>query len=202
MKLLNALVGTVLIANSAEAQKGPKTPYRRRLQKTFDLIDLWGEANLASHPNFVQKREDKDNQQTKFAHKLKRITDNIVNLYEERIAQIAKECPELDTCQAYLDCSGEGDRMNTVRGRPDVELSDSYIQFVKDKWGRSKARVFDVPECGFKTKKVENLSEKFVGMLDSFVGWRLQCRKFPGAACPAHCTQEDKKGETVCTPKE
>ena len=30
----------------------------------------------------------------------------------------------------YQDCSGVGDRMNIVRGKPDVELSDAFMAFV------------------------------------------------------------------------
>lgn len=202
MKLLNAFLGMALIASPTGAQKkNNKTPYRRRLQKTFDLLDLWADGNLASHPHFTDKREDK-NGQTKFGYKLDRITKNIYTMYEDRIKEIAQECPELATCQKYLDCTGEGDRMNTVRGRPAVELSDNYLDFVKDKWERSKARVFEVPECGFKMKQVANLSEKFVGMVDSFRSWRLQCRKYSGDSCPAHCKQAERGGNSVCTPKD
>jgi len=152
MKLLNAFVGLAVISNPTEA-KG-KSPYRRRLQKTFDLIPVWSDEHLNAHPHTTDllTEEGKENK-TKFQVKMERITEHIYNMYEDRIVEIAAACPDTTTCQEYLDCTGEGDRMNTVRGRPAVELSDAYLEFVKEKWLRSRSRVFENPSCGFKEKK-------------------------------------------------
>jgi len=195
MKLLSALALGLSLLSETEA-KG-KTPYRRRLQKTFDLVSEWGAANLANHPHNTELTKGDNLDQTKFAFKLNRIIDNIYNMYEDRILEIAQSCPDTSTCQAYLDCSGEGDRMNTVRGRPAVELSDAYLQFILDKWGRSRDRVF-TEECGFKQKKVNTLSEKFVNMIDAIKEWRKQCRRFSADNCPAHCQTVEKKDGLAC----
>lgn len=202
MKLLSALAVGLSLLSETEA-KG-KTPYRRRLQKTFDLVSEWGTANLANHPHNTDltKGEDLENpNQTKFAFKLNRIINNIYDMYEDRMIEIAQSCPDTSTCQAYLDCTGEGDRMNTVRGRPAVELSDAYLQFIRDKWSRSRDRVF-TEECGFKQKKVDTLSGKFLDMIDAFQSWRLQCRKFSTDNCPAHCQTVERKTGSACGYKE
>ena len=69
---------------------------------------------------------------TKFAHKYERIRDAVIGQYEERLGEIKAECgdAELGDCAAYTHCSGVGDRMNTVRGKPDVALSEKFLEFV------------------------------------------------------------------------
>jgi hypothetical protein len=197
MKLFNAFVGLAIIADPTDAAK---TPYRRRLQKTFDLLSSWKDANLANHPHSTLVRADKDNK-TKFDFKFQRLTNKIYDMYEARIIEIAQGCPDTSTCDEYLDCTGEGDRMNTVRGRPAVELSDAYLDFVKDKWNRSKSRVFDNDVCGFKPKMVANINDKVLAMVDAFKGWRLQCRKFTGDNCPLHCQKIERNDGDRCGPK-
>ena len=78
---------------------------------------------------------------------------------------------------------------------------NGHLRFIQDKWERSRARVFENASCGFKEKKVQSLSLKFLNMVDSFKGWRLQCRKFTGDNCPAHCNKIERNGDTACTPK-
>lgn len=192
MKLLGVFVP--LAAISEVNAKGAKTPFRRRLDKTFGLIKEWKAKNLNAHPHASIKLADKDNQ-TKFDHKFQRIQKAIIDQYEERLAEIKSECggTALDECDRYLDCSGVGDRMNVVRGKPDVELSDAFMAFVDDKWKRSVAKVF-TSNCGFKAKKIQALGERFVGMNKSFTKWRNQCRRYSGNDCPSHCQVNAKKG--------
>ena len=45
-----------------EFSKGAKTPFRRRLDKTFGLIKEWKAKNLDAHPHASIKLADKDNQ--------------------------------------------------------------------------------------------------------------------------------------------
>lgn len=197
MKLFGAFFAVCTING---VQSANKTPYERRLTKTFDLLTDWSKSQLKGHPHFTQIREDKMSK-TKFDFKLERVTQKIVDIYTARIEQIAKECPTLDTCEKYLDCSGEGDRMNTVRGRPDTELSDLFLQFSKDKWGRSKDRIFG-GDCGFKEKQISTIDAKYIELIDSVATWRLQCRKFSSDACPLHCEQFTKPtGENICKNK-
>lgn len=61
MKLLSAFVGLALVADQSEAKS--KTPFRRRLQKTFDLLPTWTDANLADHPHSTELRSDKADKQ-------------------------------------------------------------------------------------------------------------------------------------------
>lgn len=196
MKLLSAFVGLALVADQSEAAK---TPFRRRLQKTFDLLPVWRDANLAMHPHSTEVRADKENK-TKFDFKFKRLTDKIYDIYENRVIEIAQGCADIDTCDEYMDCTGVGDRMNTVRGRPAVELSDAYLDFVKDKWGRSKSKVFS-DECGFPSRMVTNVNDKVDGMIEAFRSWRVQCRRFPAEHCPAHCQKIEKSSGDKCGPK-
>lgn len=200
MKLLSGLALSLGLLTEQTEAKG-KTPYRRRLQKTFDLVSEWGNANLANHPHNTALTKGDNLDQTKFEFKFNRIIDNIYNMYEDRMVEIAQSCPDTSTCSAYLDCTGEGDRMNTVRGRPAVELSDAYLEFIKDKWSRSRDRIF-TEACGFKQKKVNTLSGKFLDMIDAFQLWRLQCRRFSASDCPAHCQTTEKNSGTACVPKE
>lgn len=203
MKLLSAFVGLALVADQSEAKS--KTPFRRRLQKTFDLLPVWRDANLADHPHSTELRSDKSHpetgkSQTKFDFKFNRLTEKIYDIYEDRIIEIAQGCPDINTCTEYQDCTGVGDRMNTVRGRPAVELSDAYLDFVKDKWGRSKAKVFS-DACGFSSRMLTNVHEKVESMIEALRNWRLQCRRFPAESCPAHCEKIEKSSGDKCGPK-
>jgi len=197
--LLSAFVGLAILSETSVEAKG-KTPYWRRLRKTFELLPIWANEHIDQHPHNTEIRADKDNK-TKFNFKFDKITDKIYKMYNDRITEIAQGCPDTSTCQEYLDCSGEGDRMNTVRGRPAVELSDAYMEFVMDKWARSKGRIFD-NDCGFPKRMVSNLDEKFGDMVAAFKGWRLQCRRFSSDNCPAHCqVVTNNSGESKCTLK-
>ena len=71
-------------------------------------------------------------EKTKFDHKFERIRQAVLDQYEERLAEIKAECgdTDLNDCLAYQDCSGVGDRMNTVRGKPDVAMSEAFLAFV------------------------------------------------------------------------
>ena len=71
-------------------------------------------------------------EKTKFDHKFDRIRQAVLDQYEERLAEIKAECGDTDLsdCLAYQDCSGVGDRMNTVRGKPDVAMSEAFLAFV------------------------------------------------------------------------
>lgn len=198
MKLISVL--GLAIVSQTEA-KGPKTPFRRRLEKTFNLVDEWSQTNLKNHPHATEKVAEKDNK-TKFDHKFDRIRQAVLDQYEERLAEIKAECGDTDLsdCLAYQDCSGVGDRMNTVRGKPDVAMSEAFLAFVDDKWKRSVQKVF-TEECGFKAERVAKMSERFWGMNNSFSKWAKQCRKWSGADCPSHCEAVEKKGETSCQSK-
>jgi hypothetical protein len=199
MKLFNAFVGLALVSQSEAA----KTPFRRRLQKTFDLLPAWAEANLGDHQHSTVVRDDKmigDKKQTKFDFKLKRLTNKIYDIYEAQVVEISQGCVDINTCDQYLDCTGVGDRMNTVRGRPDVQLSDLYLDFVKDKWGRSKGKVFSTA-CGFPSERISKLNTKVLDMVEAFRNWRTQCGRFTADGCPAHCSRIEKTSGAKCVKK-
>lgn len=61
---LDHLVSNLVISAKSifELFKGAKTPFRRRLDKTFGLIKEWKAKNLDAHPHASIKLADKDNQ--------------------------------------------------------------------------------------------------------------------------------------------
>ena len=56
MKLFGAFFAVCTING---VQSANKTPYERRLTKTFDLLTDWSKSQLKGHPHFTQIREDK-----------------------------------------------------------------------------------------------------------------------------------------------
>jgi len=85
MKLISIFVPLAVVTDVSA--KGPKTPFRRRLDKTFGLIKEWRAQNLNAHPHSKVKLSEKDNK-TKFDHKFDRIQTAVVNQYEEQLAII------------------------------------------------------------------------------------------------------------------
>lgn len=57
MKLINSIL--MVLATTGDTRK---TPYERRLIKTFGILGRWGAANLQGHDHYTIKHPEKQNQ--------------------------------------------------------------------------------------------------------------------------------------------
>ena len=51
----------ILLFGMIVGTEGRKTPFERRLLKTFNILNTWGNQHLAGHEHFLVKLTDKDN---------------------------------------------------------------------------------------------------------------------------------------------
>ena len=51
----------ILLFGMIVGTEGRKTPFERRLLKTFNILNTWGNQHLAGHEHFLVKLADKDN---------------------------------------------------------------------------------------------------------------------------------------------
>ena len=56
MKICEILLFGIFIGT-----EGRKTPFERRLLKTFNILNTWGNQHLDGHEHFLVKLADKDN---------------------------------------------------------------------------------------------------------------------------------------------
>ena len=56
MKICEILLFGIMIGT-----EGRKTPFERRLLKTFNILNTWGNQHLDGHEHFLVKLADKDN---------------------------------------------------------------------------------------------------------------------------------------------
>lgn len=88
----------------------------------------------------------------------------------------------------YKKCAGVGDRLNPQRGAPDVNMKDAFLEFGRDKYKRSREKVF-ISECGYKMEKIEKLSTRYDEMVSKFSFWSTKCKKYSADTCPANRCQ-------------
>ena len=78
MKICEILLFGIMIGT-----EGRKTPFERRLLKTFNILNTWGNQHLDGHEHFLVKLADKDN---KVGH-----AKNFPSLFVTRLSQIATD---------------------------------------------------------------------------------------------------------------
>ena len=112
MKICEILLFGIMIGT-----EGRKTPFERRLLKTFNILNTWGNQHLDGHEHFLVKLADKDNKvghaknasmskrrrclkslslyfpesqhifQTKFKYKRDKLTKKIRDVYLENLKE-------------------------------------------------------------------------------------------------------------------
>ena len=73
MKICEILLFGIMIGT-----EGRKTPFERRLLKTFNILNTWGNQHLDGHEHFLVKLADKDN---KVGHAESSPSNFVINLF-------------------------------------------------------------------------------------------------------------------------
>jgi len=178
-----------------------KTPFQRRIEKSFGLFDEWAALQMAGHSKFSELHAELDNK-SKFRHKLDMIRDKVVGYYRKTLAKKAEECEtELENCEEYLSCSGFGDRLRDLtRSKPLVSESDYFLEFTKAHLKRSVRKSFSA-KCGAESEKLNNFISKFNTVVEKARGWRAQCDRYANTDCPSHCELIERKKGVFCMPQ-
>lgn len=178
-----------------------KTPFQRRIEKSFDLFDEWGAVQMAGHSKYSELVAEFDNK-SKFRHKFDLIQDKVVGYYRRMLAKVAEGCEtELDNCEEYLSCSGFGTKLNDLtRSKPLVTESDYFLEFTKAHLKRSVRKCFSA-ECGADSEKLAKFLVKFNTVVEKARGWRAQCDRYSATACPSHCELIQRKKGLTCMPQ-
>jgi len=178
-----------------------KTPFQRRIEKSFGLFDEWGASQMAGHSKYSQVYAELDNK-SKFRHKLDMIRGKVVGYYRKTLKKIAENCEtELDNCDEYLSCSGFGTKLDDLtRSKPLVTESDYFLEFTKAHLKRSVRKSFSA-ECGADSEKLAKFIAKFNTVVEKARGWRAQCDRFATEDCPSHCELIERRKGVMCMPQ-
>ncbi|CAG5099134.1 Oidioi.mRNA.OKI2018_I69.XSR.g16281.t1.cds [Oikopleura dioica] len=193
MKVTSIALGIAALG-SVDAKK---TPFQRRIEKSFNLLDEWAYFNMANHTKYTDIVPELDNQ-SKFNYKVTTVRSKVVDYYLKLVGKIASGCASLDNCEEYLTCTGVGDRLNDLtRSKPMVQESDYFLEFTKSHLKRSLRKSLSL-ECGADQEKLDKFTAKFETLVEKFREWRLQCSKFPASKCPAYCDVIERNSGKVC----
>jgi len=203
MKVTSVALAIAAIG-SVDAEKefaDKKTPFQRRIEKSFGLFDEWAALQMAGHSKFSEQHAEFNNK-SKFRHKLDLISDNVIRYYQKVLAEKAANCEtELDNCEEYLSCSGFGDKLSDLtRSKPLVAESDYFLDFTKAHLKRSVRKSFSA-ECGADSEKLAKFIAKFNTVVEKARGWRTQCEKYANTSCPSHCELIERKKGVFCMPQ-